>query len=416
MRQTRQLEPRNQRRGGHLLALAGAVFLTLGAALPTVALSFDGAASHVPDRHTATGFVQPVAVFGPDDRTPLPSRMRALEDKIGLLYEPRSRSVCTAFCVDQSTVATAAHCFYRTRGEAPVPLAKVSFRLASMNRHAAGVRIAGADHGAAAQNIVSGTTSLSTTPPIDATRDWALVRLASPVCRSGGLPLVNRRPTELSADEEARPIYQVGYHGDFGNWRLTLSPPCAVRRLGQKIKGHVIAGDFADAGALILHTCDTGGASSGSPLLTDGPRGPEVVGINVGTYLQSQVLMQSGEVLHRYRSDTIANTGVSTVAFLEQKNQLAGVDILSTPAAIGRLQTALLAAGYYRGPTDGRYSSELRIAIEKFEATERRPRTGIASTEILRRLEALVAVSEIPAINPASVETGSVGVRQPRGP
>jgi protease YdgD len=285
-----------------------------------------------------------------------------------------------------------------------------------MNRHAAGVRIAGADHGAAAQNIVSGTTSLSTTPPIDATRDWALVRLASPVCRSGGLPLVNRRPTELSADEEARPIYQVGYHGDFGNWRLTLSPPCAVRRLGQKIKGHVIAGDFADAGALILHTCDTGGASSGSPLLTDGPRGPEVVGINVGTYLQSQVLMQSGEVLHRYRSDTIANTGVSTVAFLEQKNQLAGVDILSTPAAIGRLQTALLAAGYYRGPTDGRYSSELRIAIEKFEATERRPRTGIASTEILRRLEALVAVSEIPAINPASVETGSVGVRQPRGP
>ena len=416
VRRSRQLKPRNPRRGGHAEAVASAVFLTLTTVLPDIAWSIDGTAGHVPDRYTANGLVQPVAVFGPDDRTPLPSRMKALEDKIGLLYEPRSRSVCTAFCVDQSTVATAAHCFYRTRGEAPVPLAKVTFRLASMDRRAAGVRIAGADRGAAAQNIVSGTTSLSTTPPIDATRDWALVRLASPVCRSGGLTLVNRRPAELSADQEARPIYQVGYHGDFGNWRLTLSPPCAVRRLGQKIKGRVIAGDFADAGALILHTCDTGGASSGSPLLTDGPRGPEVVGINVGTYLQSQVLMQSGEVLHRYRSDTIANTGVSTVAFLEQKNQLASVEIISAPSAIGRLQTALAAAGYYRGPSDGRYSSDLRQAIEKFEASERRPRTGIASAEILRRLEALAAGSALPGIKPASVETGSVKSLEPRRP
>jgi peptidoglycan hydrolase-like protein with peptidoglycan-binding domain len=126
--------------------------------------------------------------------------------------------------------------------------------------------------------------------------------------------------------------------------------------------------------------------------------------------------MQSGEVLHRYRSDVIANTGVSTVAFLDQKNQFADVEILTSASTIRRLQTVLGAAGYYRGPRDGRYSPDLRLAIEKFEASERRPRTGIASTEILRRLEALVAGAALRGIDPASVETGSVPTVQPHRP
>lgn len=390
--------------------------LVFAALLPFRAWSLDGVPGTVPKRHTGIETVQPVAVFGADDRTLLPSRMKALEEKIGLLYEPKSRSVCTAFCIDPSTIATAAHCLYRTRGEAPVPLANVSFRLASMTKRAAGVRIEGADRDAAAQHVLTGTTSLSTTPPIDATRDWALVRLASPVCKSGGLPLVNRKPAELSADDAARPIYQVGYHGDFGDWRLTLSPPCGVRRLSQKVSGHIIAGDFADSSALILHTCDTGGASSGSPLLADGPHGPEVIGINVGTYLQSHVLMQSGEVLHRYRSDTVANTGVSTLAFLEQKDQFASAGILSSRREISRLQHALIATGYYRGPADGRYTTDLRLAIEQFEAGERRPRTGLASTQTLRRLEAIVAGVATRDWDPSSVETGSLPHAQSASP
>ena len=390
--------------------------LLLAALLPLRAWGLDNVSGTVPKRHTGFETVQPVAVFGADDRTLLPSRMRALEEKVGLLYEPKTRTVCTAFCVDTSTVATAAHCLYRTRGEAPVPLSNVTFRLASMSKRMAGVRIAGADRDAAAQHVLTGTTNLSTTPPIDATRDWALVRLASPVCKSGGLPLVNRKPAELSADDNARPIYQVGYHGDFGDWRLTFSPPCAVRRLGQKVSGQTIAGDFADSSALILHTCDTGGASSGSPLLADGPRGPEVIGINVGTYLQSHVLIQSGEVLHRYRSDTVANTGVSTLAFLEQKDQFARAGILSSRREISRLQNALSATGYYRGPADGRYTPELRLAIERFEAGERRPRTGLASTQTLRRLEAIVAGMTPQKLNPAAVETGSLPLAEPATP
>lgn len=389
------------------------------APMPDLAASPTGPAAAL-YRDTGPDLRRPVAVFGADDRTLLPARLKALEDKVGLLFEPSSRSVCTAFCIDEETVATAAHCLFRTRGERPLPLAHVTFRLSSMGgRRSPGVRIAGAAQGAAAQNVISGTTSLSTKPPIDATRDWALVRLAAPVCKKGGLPLVRRTPAELSAIDGERPLYQVGYHGDFGKWRLTLSPPCSVRRLGPTKSGRMIAGDFADASALILHTCDTGGASSGSPLLIDGPRGPEVVGINVGTYLQSHVLTQDGEVLHRYRSDAVANTGVSTLAFMEQKGHFATAEVVTSRDDIRRMQRSLSAAGHYRGLVDGRYGPALRTAIESFEAAERRPRTGLASRDLLRRLDVLMADrSGAPAYEPASdrVETGSVPRPQPARP
>jgi Putative peptidoglycan binding domain/Trypsin-like peptidase domain len=389
----------------------GAV-LASATALPLIATAYAiGPSPTASNRDEPSSHLRRVAVFGSDDRVLLPDRLKSLESKIGMLYEPRSRSVCTAFCVDESTIATAAHCLYRTRGERPLPLANITFRLPSMGEGTAGIRIAGAADAAAAQNVIAGSTSLSTRPPIDATHDWALVRLASPACRTGGLPLTHRSPAELSANSEDRSVYQVGYHGDFGNWRLTLSPPCAVRRPGQSEGGRVIAGDFADSSALILHTCDTGGASSGAPLLVDSPRGPEVVGINVGTYLQSHVLTQAGEVLHRYRSDTVANTAVSTLAFVEQKDHFGQAVVLQSRSEIRRIQRALTETGFYKGAIDGRYDGELRDAIEAFEAAERRTRTGLASAELLRRLEAVMATrTGSPQYQPSStqMETGSV--------
>ena len=40
-----------------------------------------------------------------------------------------------------------------------------------------------------------------------------------------------------------------------------------------------------------------------------------MIGINVGTYVQSKVEMQEGEVVRRFKSETVANTGVSAAAF-----------------------------------------------------------------------------------------------------
>ena len=60
---------------------------------------------------------QVVAVFGADERVPLPPAYRKLKDKMGLLFNQRSQMVCTAFCVTPDTVATAGHCLFRVAGE-----------------------------------------------------------------------------------------------------------------------------------------------------------------------------------------------------------------------------------------------------------------------------------------------------------
>src|SRR5262245_40738251 len=61
--------------------------------------------------------LEPVAVFGGDERAPVPQAMRSISSKIGVIHDRRSQSVCTVFCVAPDVVATAAHCLYRTAEE-----------------------------------------------------------------------------------------------------------------------------------------------------------------------------------------------------------------------------------------------------------------------------------------------------------
>lgn len=369
---------------------------------------------------SSTRASHPIAVFGADERILLPDHLKHLEDKIGLIFEPRTRTVCTAFCLSSRTIATAAHCLFRTRGERPLTFGHILFRLAADTPRRT-TRIAGGADGAASQHIVSGATSLSTRPPIDATLDWALVKLAAPACRKGGLPLSTLSPADLRSPSFAtrlpQRLYQVGFHGDFGNWRLVYSPPCGRREPnGATLPLHVIREEFTSPEHLILHTCDTGGASSGSPMLVDGENGPEVVGINVGTYLQSRVLTQAGEVVHRYRSDTIANTAVSTLAWREQLLFFDAAQILTDSAAIRRLQAALSATTHYAGAIDGRYGPQTRAAIIAFEVANNLPPTGMASIELLRRAEAATVphMMATPQAAPTAVETGSIRPPAPR--
>ena len=99
--------------------------------------------------------------------------------------------------------------------------------------------------------------------------------------------------------------------------------------------------DFAEPEALILHTCDTGGASSGLPMLLDTPDGPEVIGINVGTYEQSKVLMQDGQVKKRLKADMIANTAVASAAFAGRLEVFRAAVILATRGEMRELQGLL---------------------------------------------------------------------------
>ena len=353
--------------------------------------------------------VQRVAVFGIDERRDLPPAYQSLANKIGVLADLRLRSQCTAFCLSENMIATAAHCLFRTRDETRPDLNNFRFWLQG-KQASASARIAGTQSAAAVAHVMTGSMSLTVRPPIEATSDWALARLDKPVCGSGGLPISQHTAEELLKPGLAQPLYQVGYHRDFPGERLAFGAPCRVSRSFEHADWKTITADFDHADQLILHSCDTGGASSGSPLLVDGPNGPEVAGINVGTYVQSRILMIDGAVAHRYQAENVANTGVSARAFADLLPAFARAEFLTVRADMRELQSLLAGVGVFSGPRDGLYGEASRTAIETFERLEGRPITGLATAELLRTLRASNVARTLPAHMPAQaiVETGSV--------
>jgi protease YdgD len=308
-----------------------------------------------------------------------------VQEKMGLLFNARARTVCPAFCVAPDIIATAGHCLHRTAGEAPPRLADFWFAR-NYEGQRDNARLAGHANGTAAQYVMSGAVRLNVRPPIDATRDWALVRLGKAACSKGVLP-VRAMPTEQVLNEAAaQRVFQVAYHRDFAPWRLAYSRPCVVERNFEAADWATIAQDFADPGMLLLHTCDTGGASSGSPLLLDTPAGPEVIGINVGSYIQSKVVMQDGKVTRRLKADTVANTAVSALAFAAKLDLFRQATILTTPVQLRELQAALKQRRFYDGPVNGVYATDLRAGIEAYERAQGLAVTGLATQALLKRL------------------------------
>ncbi|PWT84915.1 MAG: hypothetical protein C5B56_14830 [Proteobacteria bacterium] len=378
-------QPRLSRR-----ALAGCLTAaTALLALLATPLTSGARGQALPHRNpgAALAQVQSVAVFGSDERVALPNRYRSLEEKIGLLFNQRSRLVCTAFCVAPNVVATAGHCLFRTQGEHPPQLAEFFFaRNYDRQRHFE--RIAGAASGGAAQHVLAGTTALRVRPPIDASKDWALVRLSHPACNQGVLAVATLSGEAIIAEAKAKRIFQVSYHRDFTPWKLAYSQPCGVERDFAAAAWTTIREDFADAAQLVLHTCDTGGASSGSPLLLETAEGFAVVAINVGTYVQSKVLMENGEVSTRLKAEIVANTAVNSSAFADKLASFRQAAILASAQQIRALQAALHQQHLYDGSIDGRYGANLRAAIEAYEQAQGLPATGLATEALLKRLQA----------------------------
>jgi hypothetical protein len=212
------------------------------------------------------------------------------------------------------------------------------------------------------------------------------VRLARPSCNKGALPVRVLSTEEIIAEAEAKRIFQVSYHRDYTPWKIAYSQPCGVARSFETADWKTIAQDFSNPGQLLLHTCDTGGASSGSPMLLETARGLEVIGINVGTYVQSKVLMQDGQIARRLKADTVANTGVSSAAFAAKLDAFRQAAILTSAAQIREVQSALKQRHHYWGELDGKYGASLRGAIEAFEVAHGLPVTGLATQALLKRL------------------------------
>ena len=315
----------------------------------------------------------------------MPAKYKEVQEKIGLFFNLRRRTVCTAFCVASDVVVTAGHCLLGTGGEQPARFADFSFA-----RHFEAAReqsrVAGYANGTATQHVLLGSQRLSIHPPIDATRDWALVRLARPACSKGVLPVRVLPIEQILSEAGAQRVFQIAYHRDYMPWRLAYSRPCGVARSFEAVRWPQIERDFAEPEALILHTCDTGGGSSGSPILLDTPEGPQVIGINVGTYEQAKVVMQDGEVKKRLKANTIANTAVASVAFAARLEAFRQAVILSTPGEMRELQSLLARHQFYSGPVDGTYDAALKAAIEAYEQAEGLAVTGLATVALLERL------------------------------
>jgi protease YdgD len=322
------------------------------------------------------------AVFGQDQRTSVPPRYAHLQKKIGLLYNDRAKTVCTAFCVAPGLIATAAHCLYRTTGDRPPALGDFIFTPSYDNQREAS-RIAGHAIGSASQNVLAGSMSIRVRPPIDAASDWALVRLSSPACKGGHLAV---RPMGLEEIEQAasnKRLFQLSYHRDYPSWQLAYSRPCSASSQFGSLSWSTIARDFSSPQALVLHRCATGGASSGSPLLIETADGPVVVGINVGTYVLSKVLVKEGKIAKRFRQDVIANTAVNAQAFAGLLPQFRDQRPIDTAERMRELQERLKDLHHYTGAIDGTYGPLLRAAIQDFERTHGLAVTGMASESLL---------------------------------
>ena len=234
--------------------------------------------------------------------------------------------------------------------------------------------------------MLAGGQSLSTAPPIDATKDWAFIRLSRPVCSKGGFDIEPMPVEQVIREALAGRVFQLSYHKDFKQWQPAYSKPCQVERTFGTVGWNTIAPDFNAPEHLLLHTCDTGGASSGSPLLIETPQGPKVIGINVGTYVQSKGTAPHQLATTKGMGEAIANTAVSATVFAGTLKTFRTAHILGAVEPMKELQERLKAAGHYTGPIDGTYGPALKMAIMAFEASARVPQTGMASEDVLSRL------------------------------
>ena len=223
----------------------------------------------LPARQCHRLVLQPVAVFGTDDRGPLPAKYKDVQEKIGLLFNVRGRTVCTAFCVAQDVVATAGHCLHKIAGER-----RRGSAISGLLRNYDAVRdiahIAGHANGTAALQRDVGLDE-----PQRAPADRGDAGLGAGAAGAAGLHqgrAADARAADRSDPEGGRGQARVP---DLLSSRLhaveaRLRP--ALRR-GQELRDRGMEHRSRRTSPIprccILHTCDTGGASSGSPMLLD---------------------------------------------------------------------------------------------------------------------------------------------------
>lgn len=323
---------RNIRRSSQRQAFSAAIIVI---ATANLAFAAPGYFSRPGDNRA----IEKIAIFGADDRVPLPAALAPLAEKIGTLASRRTGAACTAFCISDDAIATAGHCLFGTAVHPQSQAADLEFTVGAGTPKRTSP-LAGGETAAQDRNLVVGTKRLVLTAPINAADDWAIARLAHPICTAGGLPLSPSSPAESDAAATAGDIYEIAFHVDRAESGLMLARPCAVLRQFPAPTEKTIRRDVRDPDAILFHTCDTGGGSSGSPLLRDTPHGPQVVAINVGTYVLSRMVTGSAGN-ETVRGEAVANTAVRSARFANAARAFSAGNVMrSREQADGRAHPA----------------------------------------------------------------------------
>lgn len=349
--------------------------MVLAALLALAAVSAFSGASHA-------------AVFGNDSRQPLDATTAALSEKIGTLSSQKTGLVCTAFCVAPDMIATASHCLFGTAASRGPRLSDIRFKLGASSTRT--TTLSGAQSLSQDQTIVSGTQQLAVVPPIGAAQDWAVARLETPVCSAGGIRLTEQSEDEINAAAARGEIYQVAVHEDLPGEALRVSRPCAVRKDFPNVSRAALARDFMALDQIVFHDCDTGGGSSGSPLLINTPSGPEAVAMNVGTYVMARTVPSArvpNNMSTPANSEALANTAITLRDLRDAMPTLLESDTVTNQTGILRIKSLLQNAGFYHGALNGDMSADVRAAVHRFNAVYGRPSSTRLTSELAADLE-----------------------------
>lgn len=243
----------------------------------------------------------------------------ALAGKLGVLSRPSQNPHCAAVCLSSSLIATPGHC---VRGTNPTPgkspgkgTATLKFTLTppERKRDAFDVQQASSTF---AKGVVLGGGTVSFRAPIEADRDWAILRLRQPICERGGLSFGDVQ--DIDAETGSRtPLWvaQIQRQTKTHAAHFTVRK-CKIRPANTNLQEqNQTKSDFAVPSRLLFHNCDAGAIASGSPLISFFESGPQMVAMHVGTYVRSRVVKNDQAITQRLSSRPIAQIAVKASEF-----------------------------------------------------------------------------------------------------
>lgn len=336
---------------------------------------------------TIPQLVHKIDVIGDDEREPIPQELERVADSIGLLWQRGGGSVCTAFCVGDSTIATNGHCIVNRGGHRLGQLDQFQFMRAPLsermrpNDHITGLALA--DRNSPRLSFYAGYFRGPTTEHT-MIHDWAFAKLSRPVCRGHRLELEVLKPDQLLRASRDGRIVMIGYHGDRGLESRWLSP-CEV--------------EIRTSALFLTHTCDSFKGSSGSPLLLLREGNPTVVGINVGSVATRRYRVRTDRYTHQrigrptLLSTSVINVAVGAAAFRDGLDVFDASTLLRNLAEFKEYQQLLGQLGLYNGSVDGQYGPMTRAGTIALERLTSREPIGLPTQELLNEARKRVASS-----------------------